>query len=227
LNLKQLKIEHQLQQIKEKIEKACKRAKRDPKEVKLLAVSKTKPLILIDEAAKCGQLDFGENYAQDFHDKSNQRPDYHWHFIGPLQSNKIKLVLPNIALLHSIDRISLAKKCQKHCEILDRHLSCLLQINISREKQKTGILPEEFESVISEYKALDRLKIKGLMCIPEAGGSESLLRDRFSEMKSLFDQHSFTILSMGMSQDFELAIEEGSTLIRIGTSIFGKRNFKV
>jgi len=210
---------------------ACKRSGRNLDSVKLIAVSKTKPIELIQKAFSLHQMDFGENYAQELLEKAKALPKAHWHFIGPLQSNKAKVIALHSQMLHTLDRLSLAKKLNSHLEALNKTLDCLIQVNINKEPQKAGVAIHDLFEFYQECKAYSQLSIRGLMCIPDSSLSEKDLRGSFQKMKEALamlnakasPKTPLTELSMGMSADFEIAIEEGATLIRVGSLIFGDR----
>lgn len=199
--------------------------------VRLLAVSKTWPAASVREAFAAGQRAFGENYVQEAVDKIAELADLplEWHFIGPLQSNKTRLVANHFAWVHSVDRLKIA---QRLSEQRDAHLPPLklcLQVNVSGEASKSGLAPEEVLGLAREVVRLPRVELAGLMCIPEPSPDEALLRARFRQLVSLRDELRTALglpldmLSMGMSDDLDLAIAEGSTMVRVGTAIFGKR----
>lgn len=212
---------------------ACQRAQRDPHSVRLIMVSKTVSSQRLRRALDSGQSHFGENKAQELRPKALELADTsaQWHFIGHLQSNKIKDVLPHICLLHSLDRFSLATKLQNKLASQDRELAVLIQVNSSYEDAKSGVLPEQALDLIQQVAELPRLHIRGLMTIGLWGGSEQQTRDCFRRLREVQQQARelqlpgahFDELSMGMSGDFEWAIEEGATLVRVGSAIFGAR----
>ncbi len=195
--------------------------------VHLVAVSKFKSAGDIMKAYEAGQRDFGENYVQELLEKHEALPkDIRWHFIGHLQSNKVKYIAPFIHLVHGVDSIKLLKELQKQGKKLERKISCLLQVHIAAEETKFGFNEAELnEVIISEYDFLD---IRGLMGMASFSEEEQVLRNEFSSLKNMFDKMksnnpSFEILSMGMSNDYKIAIEEGSNMVRIGSLIFGNR----
>ena len=199
--------------VNEKISRACARAGRDPKSVKLIAVSKLQPIEKLQEAMAAGHRVFGENYAQELRDKAAALPDAEWHFIGALQSNKVKMIAGKIALVHTCDRVSLAKELAKRGP-----QRVLIEVNVGREPQKAGVLPEDAPALLEQIKGL--VQVDGLMCIPPAEGDP---RPHFRALRALRDQLGLDELSMGMSADYETAIEEGATIVRVGTAIFGQR----
>jgi len=200
---------------------ACARAGRDPGSVKLIAVGKTKPIEMLREARAAGQTIFGENYAQELRDKADALPGAEWHFIGALQTNKAKLVVGRAALIHTCDRIGLAQELSKRAKTAGVTQRVLLEVNVGREPQKAGVLPEDTASLLDQVRALPALSCEGLMCIPPA---ESDARRHFRSLRQLAERLGLRELSMGMTADYEAAIEEGATLVRVGTAIFGERN---
>lgn len=206
-----------------------------PEEVKLLAVSKTKPLEELEEAYIAGMRDFGENKVQELVKKSeNFHDDVRWHFIGQLQSNKVKYLLDKVYLIHSLGSFSLLKEIEKVFGKADRVANTLIQINIGKEESKSGILEEDLYDFIEEIEKCKHVSVKGIMVIIPIGDEESN-RKYFRRTKEIFDELkekkykniTMEILSMGMTHDFMTAIEEGSNLVRIGTGIFGERNYNV
>ena len=204
-----------------------------PKEVKLLAVSKTKPLNELEEAYIAGIRDFGENKVQELIKKSeNFHDDVRWHFIGQLQSNKIKYLVDKVYLIHSLSSISLLNEIERIFGKANKVASTLIQINIGREESKSGILEENLYEFIEAIERCNHISVKGIMVIIPIGNEESN-RIYFRKTKKIFDELkgknykniSMNILSMGMTHDFMTAIEEGSNLVRVGTGIFGERNY--
>lgn len=229
-------ITNHLQTITKNIEAAAKKADRNPDTVHLLAVSKTRPAEDILEAAEAGQLAFGENYEQEAVDKieaiKKSRPDLklEWHFIGPIQSNKTRSIAEHFDWVHSVDREKIARRLSEQRPDHLGPLNICLQINISNEKTKSGILPEDMLKLAESISAMPNLRLRGLMAIPEPENDPARQRQPFAAMKALFDQlvqagYNVDTLSMGMSDDMEMAIQEGATTVRIGTAIFGKRNY--
>jgi pyridoxal phosphate enzyme (YggS family) len=206
-----------LASVREEMAKACRDAGREEASVKLIAVSKTKPFSMVRELADLGQLDFGENYAQEGADKVVQGPELHWHFIGNLQSNKAKLVAGKFSLFHALDSFSLAEKLAKVAR-----QDCLVQVNVSAEDTKSGVAPGDLLPLLDRLRGI--VPVRGLMCIPRPG----LGRKPFADLRNLLEAanregHELTELSMGMSADFADAILEGATYVRVGTALFGAR----
>lgn len=200
-----------------------------PAQVNLIAVSKTKPNELILEAYEAGQRDFGENYVQELVDKHEQLPkDIRWHFIGHLQSNKVKYIAPFVYLIHGVDSLKLLQEINKQALKNNRSINCLLQLYIAQEETKFGLSFEECEALLNstEYKQLQNIKVGGFMAMASNTESEEQIRREFKSLKRFSNNYpSLNILSFGMSSDYKIAIEEGSTMVRIGSMIFGERNY--
>lgn len=200
-----------------------------PKEVTLIAVSKTKPIELIMEAYKAGHRDFGENYVQELTEKQALLPnDIRWHFIGHLQSNKVKYIAPFVHLIHGVDSLKLLKEINKEAKKNNRIISCLLQIHIADEETKFGFSIEEAEQLLksSELTALTNTRVIGLMAMASNTTDQQKIRNEFRSVMNLCAKFpDLKVRSYGMSSDYTIAIEEGSTMVRIGSSIFGERNY--
>ncbi|MCA1828102.1 MAG: YggS family pyridoxal phosphate-dependent enzyme [Myxococcales bacterium] len=203
-----------LAEVNERIARACDRARRDVRRIKLVAVSKLQPVEKVRRAIDAGHGIFGENYAQELRDKAAALPDAEWHFIGALQTNKVKMLAGKVALIHTCDRLSLAKELSKR----SGRQRVLIEVNIGREPQKAGVLPEHAPALLEQIGAL--VRVDGLMCIPPAEGDP---RPHFRALRELAEKLGLEELSMGMSADYEIAIEEGATIVRVGTAIFGAR----
>ena len=203
----------------------------------LIAVSKTKPVADISELYELGQKDFGENYVQELVDKEAVLPkDIRWHFIGHLQSNKVKYIAPFVHLIHGVDSLGLLKEINKQGAKNNRVIDCLLQIHIAKEETKFGLDKTEQEEIINilrEDVSLKNIKIIGLMGMASFSDDKELVRSEFAWLKNLFDINvltktgncQFSVLSMGMSGDYTIALQEGSNLVRIGSLLFGERNY--
>jgi PLP dependent protein len=210
-----------LSRVRERIAAACSRCGRDPASVRLVAVSKTKPAQMLREAVAAGQTVFGENYAQELKEKAEALgAGVEWHFIGALQTNKAKVVVGRAALIHTCDRLALAQELSRRAKAAGLLQRVLLEVNVGREAQKAGVLPENVPALLEQVRALPALACDGLMCIPPAEGDP---RPSFRLLQQLAETHGLSQLSMGMSADYETALEEGATLIRVGTAIFGER----
>ena len=200
-----------------------------PENVTLIAVSKTKPNEMLLEAYESGQRHFGENYVQELVDKEAQLPkDIHWHFIGHLQSNKVKYIAPFVYLIHGVDSFRLLKEINKQAQKNKRVIDCLLQIYIAQEETKFGLDFKEASDILNsvEFKELKNIQIKGFMAMASNTENEVQIRKEFKSLKEFSKQFpDYNSLSFGMSGDYLLAIEEGSTMIRVGSSIFGERNY--
>ena len=230
-------IRDHLNEVRENIQKACEKAGRSPQEVTLIAVSKTKPLFMLEEAYEAGARDFGENKVQEILEKHPKMPeDARFHMIGHLQTNKIKYIVDKVALIHSVDSVKLAQAIDKEAVKHNvKEVPILIQVNFAHEDTKFGLDPKDVEDVIKEISKLEHVKIKGLMQIAPFVDDPEDNRKYFRAMKQLsvdiknknFDNVNMSILSMGMTNDYEIAVEEGATMIRVGTAIFGERNYNI
>ncbi|RKS87618.1 hypothetical protein DES39_0858 [Orbus hercynius] len=225
-----------LQHIAERITDASKQCDRDPKQIKLIAVSKTKPCTLIEDAILAGQRAFGENYVQEGVEKVQYFQQHHadtaleWHFIGPLQSNKTKIVAEHFDWVQTIDRLKIAHRLSEQRPSSLSPLNVLIQINISHEESKSGIHPDEMLTLARAILALPNLTLRGLMAIPKAEIEPEQQLIAFKQMFTLYQQlqqsaPDIDTLSMGMSDDMASAILAGSTMVRIGSAIFGAREY--
>jgi PLP dependent protein len=214
-----LGIAENLARVRERIDRRCVRTGRRADSVKLLAVSKAQPIEAVVAAFAAGQHAFGENYAQELHEKADALAEAEWHFIGALQTNKVKIVVGHAALVHTCDRLALAKELSKRAAARNVVQRVLLEVNVAREPQKAGVLPEQLGELCGAVRDLPALHCDGLMCIPPADQDP---RPHFQELRELRDRLGLRELSMGMSADYEIAIEEGSTIVRVGTAIFGE-----
>lgn len=198
----------------------------------LVAVSKTKPVEDIRELYALGQRDFGENYVQELTEKQPQLPaDIRWHFIGHLQSNKIKFIVPFVHLIHGVDRLSLLEEINKQALKQQRVIDCLLQVYIAREETKFGLDETELDQIMSQMQQglFPGVQICGLMGMASFTDHEPQIRSEFQQLRSLYQKYralhpSFQYLSMGMSGDYQIALAEGSTMVRIGSLLFGARS---
>ena len=227
-------IQDNIFNIRQRIDVTCHKAGRNPETVHLLAVSKKKPLSDIEAAVAAGQKMVGENYVQEFVGKYDDcTVDVDWHYIGALQTNKVKYLRGKVAMIHSVDRLSLAKEINKQWAECDQPANILIQVNIGEEATKAGVTADELEPLVRQLTLFPNLRIRGLMAIPPHSDVPEQSRHWFRVMRKLADSIaalqlpdvSMDELSMGMSDDFEVAIEEGATLIRIGTAIFGARDY--
>lgn len=221
-------------QVNEKIQAACDRSGRSRENVTLIAVSKTKPIEMLQEAYDLGVRVFGENKVQEIMDKYDALPkDISWHMIGHLQRNKVKYIIDKVDMIHSVDSIRLAETIEKEAAKRDLVMKILIEVNVAKEESKFGIMPEEVETVVSEIAKMPHIKICGLMTIAPFVENPEENRIYFNRLRNIAvdidrkksDNVIMSILSMGMTNDYEVAIEEGSTMVRVGTGLFGVRNY--
>ena len=196
-------------------------------DITLVAVSKTKPVNDLLVAYHAGQRDFGENKIQEMASKWEQLPkDIHWHMIGHVQTNKVKYMTPFVHTIHAVDSLKLLKEIQKQAHKNDRVIECLIQIRIAEEETKFGLPESELDELLEVAKNFSNVNIKGLMGMATFTTNNDQIRNEFKQLAGCFKRHSdFETLSMGMSGDFPIAIEEGATMIRLGSKIFGERNY--
>ncbi|HEY6242031.1 MAG TPA: YggS family pyridoxal phosphate-dependent enzyme [Burkholderiales bacterium] len=223
-------IAAKLQAVEKRIESAVRAAGRSAGSVRLVAVSKTFPPEAVREAAQAGQRDFGENYALEGVEKILElRPlGLIWHYIGPIQSNKTRAIAEHFDWVHSIDRAKIAARLSEARGLALPELQVCIQVNVSGETSKSGVAPEEVAALARQVAGFSRVKLRGLMAVPEPTSDEALQRRRFAQLRELRDRlnregFSMDTLSMGMSADLEAAIAEGATMVRVGTAIFGER----
>ena len=229
-------IKENIEAVQANIEAACQKAGRDPGEVTLIAVSKTKPLSDIEEAIDCGMMEFGENKVQELVDKIEHvsRP-VHWHLIGHLQTNKVKYIADKGLLIHSVDSVKLAKEIQKEAVKKQADCNILLEVNVDREESKFGFTCEEVPDAVAEIAQLSNVHIQGLMTIAPFVENPEDNRVIFAKLHKLLldiksrniDNVNMNVLSMGMTNDYMVAVEEGATMVRVGTGIFGARNYNI
>jgi hypothetical protein len=229
-------VKENLAAVESNIRAACERAHRSPDDVSLIAVSKTKPVEMLEEAYDYGMRLFGENKAQEMKEKSEVLPkDISWHFIGHLQTNKIKYVLGRACLIHSVDSVHLAQAIEKECEKRNLSADILVEVNVAGEETKFGSDTEHALSLITEIAKFPHIHIKGLMTIAPYVDDPEKNRHIFRQLKKLsvdireknIDNVDMSVLSMGMTGDYQVAIEEGATHVRVGTGIFGERNYNI
>ena len=227
-------IQEKILCVQENIKKACERAGRKPEEVTLIAVSKTKPLSMLEEAYAAGMREFGENKPQEMRDKAKLWDvPVHWHMIGTLQSNKIKYVVGTACMIHSVDSLALAMAIEKEAAKKELKMDILLEINMAKEESKHGFSETDVYEAVTEISKMPHLRLRGLMTVAPYTENAEENRIYFRKMKELLvdinskniDNISMDSLSMGMSSDYEVAIEEGATMVRVGTGIFGERNY--
>lgn len=229
-------LENQLTEVEKKIEKACERAGRSREEVTLIAVSKTKPVEVLQEAYDLGVRTFGENKVQELVDKYEALPkDIHWHMIGHLQTNKVKYIVDKVDMIHSVDSLKLAETIEKEAAKKNCVVKILVEVNVAEEESKFGLKIEEVVPFIEKIAAFPHIRVCGLMTIAPFVENSEENRGIFANLHKLsvdimdknIDNVNVNILSMGMTNDYEVAIEEGATMVRVGTGIFGVRNYAV
>lgn len=227
-------IKENLAKVEENIAAACKRAGRDRSEVTLITVSKTNPVPSLKEAMECGIHIFGENKVQEMMEKQEELPDtLEWHMIGHLQRNKVKYLMGKVALIHSVDSLRLAEEISKEAVKQNTEENILIEINVAEEASKFGITTEEAIELVEAVAKLPNIHVKGLMTIAPFVENPEENREVFRALKKLsvdiaqknIDNVTMNVLSMGMTNDYEVAIEEGATMVRVGTGIFGKRSY--
>lgn len=227
-------LKENLDIVRENIRKACDRAGRSYDEVTLIAVSKTKPLSDIETLMQYGETEYGENKVQELVDKYERvSSPVHWHLIGHLQTNKVKYIVDKVSLIHSVDSVHLAKEIEKEAEKHDVTVDILIQVNIAHEDTKFGIDETSVYDLLEEIKHYPHIRVKGLMTIAPFVENAEENRVHFRKLHQLLldikskniDNIDMSILSMGMTNDYEIAIEEGATMVRVGTGIFGARNY--
>jgi hypothetical protein len=230
-----MSIASNLTEIRARIAAACARSQRDPGSVRLVAVSKTHPAASVDAPAAAGQEIFGENYVQEFVSKTEEvTAPVQWHFIGSLQSNKVKYLAGKVAMIHSVDRLSLAEELDRQWGKLGQTLEILIEVNLGDEESKGGASADAAIELVRRVATLPHLQICGLMALPPYLEDAEAVRPYFRRLRELSERIAadniagvvMRELSMGMSHDFEVAIEEGATLVRVGTAIFGARGSK-
>lgn len=225
-------IKENLKSVKERISRAEEKSGRQKGSVTLIAVSKTYPPELINEAIESGVTDIGENRVQELMEKYDKVKNVRWHLIGHLQKNKVKYIIDKIELIHSVDSLALAEEINKQAKKIGKIQEILLEVNVSGEKSKFGLTPKDCLAAAEEISKLENVRIRGLMTVAPNTDDEELLRSVFSGLKqisldikeNLADTIDMSILSMGMTNDFPIAIECGATMVRVGTGIFGKRS---
>ena len=227
-------ITENLEQVRKNIEEACRAVNRDPGEVTLISVSKTKPVSMLQEAYDAGSRDFGENKVQEIMDKYPQLPsDIRWHMIGHLQRNKVKYIVDKVALIHSVDSLRLAETIENEAAKHNVTVPILIEVNVAQEESKFGLKTEEVLSLVESVAALPHINIKGLMTIAPYVEDPEENRGIFRQLKKLsvdiasknINNVNMSVLSMGMTGDYQVAVQEGATMVRVGTGIFGARNY--
>lgn len=230
-----MSLKENLDEVRSNIEAAVIRSGRDKKDVTLIAVSKTKPVSMIREVYDLGVRDFGENRVQELTEKYGQLPeDIRWHLIGHLQTNKVKYIIDKVFLIHSVDSYKLAKEISREALKHSLTANILIEVNVAGEESKFGVAPDDLEELVREIAKLPGICIRGLMTVAPYVVDSEENREIFVKMKQFsvdisgksIDNVCMDYLSMGMSGDYTVAVEEGSTMVRVGTSIFGERNYK-
>jgi pyridoxal phosphate enzyme (YggS family) len=229
-------VAENLAQVQKNIEESCRNVNRDPGEVTLIAVSKTKPVEMLREAYDAGARVFGENKVQEIVDKYDHMPsDVKWHMIGHLQRNKVKYIVDKVAMIHSVDSFRLAETIEKEAAKKNVTVPILIEVNVAQEESKYGLKPEEVLPFIEEIADFSHIQIKGLMTIAPYVENAEENREIFRELKKLsvdiaaknINNVTMSVLSMGMTGDYLVAVQEGATMVRVGTGIFGARNYAV
>lgn len=229
-------LKDQLQEVEKRIQAACDRAGRKREEVTLIAVSKTKPVETLQEAYDLGVRIFGENKVQELTAKYEALPkDIHWHMIGHLQTNKVKYIIDKAELIHSVDSLKLAETIEKEAAKHDLIADILVEVNVAEEESKFGMKMEEVIPFVEKVSAFPHVRVRGLMTIAPFVEDPEENRSIFADLHKLYidikkknhDNDTVSVLSMGMTNDYEVAIEEGTTMVRVGTGIFGARNYAV
>ena len=229
-------LKDRLEEVEERIQEACRRAGRDRSEVTLIAVSKTKPAEVLKEAYDLGIRVFGENKVQELTEKYEVLPkDIRWHMIGHLQTNKVKYIADKVELIHSVDSLKLAETIEKEAAKRNRTIDILVEVNVAEEESKFGLKVEEVIPFIEKVAGFSHINVRGLMTIAPFVENPEKNRSVFADLRKLsvdimeknIDNVNVSILSMGMTNDYEVAIEEGATMVRVGTGIFGARNYNI
>ena len=229
-------LKENLKTVEERIQSACKKAGRKREEITLIAVSKTKPPHMLQEAYDLGVRIFGENKVQEIREKYEVLPkDIDWHMIGHLQTNKVKNIVDKVKLIHSVDSFKLGEVIEKEAAKQNRIIDILLEVNVAQESSKFGLKTEEVIPLMEKFSQLQHIRVKGLMTIAPFVENPEENRAIFADLHKLYvdikqkniDNGTVSILSMGMTNDYEVAIEEGATMVRIGTGIFGARNYNI
>ena len=229
-------IQENLVRVREKMDEACDRRGRSRRDVALIAVSKTKPVEMLEEAYRCGIREFGENKVQELCEKAERLPgDIRWHMIGHLQRNKVKYIVDKVYLIHSVDSLRLAEEISKEALKKQVTVDILGEVNVAEEESKFGSTVEETLQLVKEMAVLPGIRIKGLMTIAPFVEDPEENRKYFAKLRQLavdiesknIDNVTMNVLSMGMTGDYEVAVEEGATMVRVGTGIFGERDYSI
>ncbi len=232
-----MNISERYAEVKRRVDEAAVRSGRDPEDVRLIAVTKTHPASEINEAIKAGAADIGENRVQEVLEKYDSVSPVRWHLIGHLQTNKVKQIIDKVVMIHSVDSLKLAREIDKRAAAAGITMDVLIEINSAMEETKSGIPAEDLRQLVTDITAeCGNVRVCGIMCIPPIAAKPEDSRPYFREAARLFEEMKSwnlpperfapTELSMGMSGDFEVAVEEGATMVRVGSSIFGPRNYR-
>ncbi|MGB3367354.1 MAG: YggS family pyridoxal phosphate-dependent enzyme [Acidaminobacteraceae bacterium] len=226
-------LEENLALVNANIKRACEKIGKNPSEITLVSVSKTIDEDIINESIKLGVTAIGENKVQEIQRKFDNIDPVDWHLIGHLQSNKVKYIIDKVALIHSVDNLKLASEISKRAKSHEITANVLIQINVAKEEQKSGVDTNDFYDLLNDIDKLENIKVKGLMNIAPFDLEDEEIRKYFKQMKDIFDSVKnntynnveMKYLSMGMTSDYEIAIEEGANIVRVGTGIYGKRDY--
>lgn len=234
--LNEQEVAQNVRAIMQQVRDTALQAGRDPSEVQVMAVTKTVDPVLVNAAIGAGITLLGENKAQELCAKydSYHKDGVQIHFIGHLQTNKVRQIVDKVSMVESVDSIKLAREIDRHCAAIGKVMDVLLEVNIGREENKTGVFPELLPALLEEAGKLEHIRVRGLMTIPPVCETEEEVLQYFSQMRQLFidikqkkyDNINMEILSMGMSADYPIAVQQGSNIVRIGTAMFGQRNYK-
>ena len=229
-----MSVVENIQNVRAKIAAAAEKSGRTAEDVLLLAVSKTKPVEMIYEAIACGETEFGENKVQEMCDKIEViKEPVHWHLIGHLQTNKVKYIIDKVDMIHSVESLKLAEEIEKRAAQKDIVMDILIEVNMAAEESKFGVKPEDTEALLREIAKMQHIRVRGLMTVAPFVENQEENREVFRQMRELLvdmngkkiDNIKMDTLSMGMTGDYEVAIEEGATIVRVGTGIFGERYY--
>ena len=229
-------LKENLKEVQENILKACEKSGRNPEDVTLIAVSKTKPVPMLQEIYNENIRDFGENKVQELVEKYDELPqDIKWHMIGHLQRNKVKYIIDKVSMIHSVDSVRLAEAIEKEAAKKDICMPVLIELNVAGEESKFGLSVEEVLPFLEEISSYEHLQVKGLMTIAPFVANPEENREVFQKLKKLsvdiaaknINNVNMSVLSMGMTNDYQVAVEEGATMVRVGTGIFGERDYSI
>ncbi|WP_317855947.1 YggS family pyridoxal phosphate-dependent enzyme [Chakrabartyella piscis] len=228
-------VAENIAEIEEKIQRAVEKSGRKREDVLLIAVSKTKPVDLIQKAVDCGLTSLGENKVQEVMEKYDHMEGVHWHLIGHLQTNKVKYIIDKVDMIHSVESLKLAQEINKRAAAQNKVMDVLVEVNVADEESKFGVKPEDVEDFIRQIAELAHIRVRGLMTVAPFVENPEENREVFCQMQQILidikgkniDNIDMDVLSMGMTGDYEVAIEEGATMVRVGTGIFGQRDYGI